>query len=158
MKYRLALCLTILFAIIAFSGCLSESDQTGQFVRSQEELIPPSDFQGVSKIEVYHFHSSRQCYSCIRLGELAEETVKAYFPKELESGKIVFGHINIDLEDNREIVGRYGARGSSLYIGTYYGDGAFKKEENIQVWYKIGDPEDYKSYLGELINRKFVGA
>jgi hypothetical protein len=110
----------------------------------------------VEKVEVYHFHLKQQCYSCITLGELAEETINANFADELESGKVVFGHINVQDPANKEIVDAYGASGSSLMIGVHSPEG-FQKEENIKVWYKIGKKEEYESYLKELIEKRLSG-
>lgn len=106
------------------------------------------------KVEVYHFHKTHQCYSCITVGKLAEKTVNTYFKDKLDSGRIVFAHINIDLPENRELVKKYGATGSSLWIGTY-SDGKFEKEQNVKVWYKINDEEDYLTYLKGVLDKKF---
>ncbi|MEM4259417.1 MAG: nitrophenyl compound nitroreductase subunit ArsF family protein, partial [Candidatus Pacearchaeota archaeon] len=77
----------------------------------------------ISKIEVYHFHATNQCYSCKTVGAYAEETINTYFSNELKSGKIVFGHINVDLPENKALVDKYEAKGASLLIGTSYKDG-----------------------------------
>ena len=55
----------------------------------------------IGKVEVYHFHATRQCYTCKTVGALAEETVNTYFADELESGKLVFAHVNVDLPENK---------------------------------------------------------
>jgi len=111
----------------------------------------------IEKIEVYHFHGTNQCYSCKTVGAYAEETINNYFANELKSGKIVFGHINGELPENSELVKKYGATGSSLWIGTYYKDGKFTKEENINVWYKIDNKPGYIDYLKSVIESKFSG-
>ena len=111
----------------------------------------------IEKIEVYHFHGESQCSSCIAVGNLAEETVNTYFSNELKSGKIVFGHINGELAQNRDLVMKYGATGSSLWIGTYTKDGQFKAEQNTNVWYKINNKPDYLSYLKGIIETKLSG-
>jgi len=111
----------------------------------------------VEKVEVYHFHLTRQCYSCIRLGELAEETVEKYFADELASGKVVFGHVTVDDPADADIVRKYKASGSSLMIGVYTPSG-FSAEEDIKVWYKIGKPEEYESYLKDLIEKRLSGS
>jgi len=112
----------------------------------------------IEKIEVYHFHGNHQCYSCKTVGSYAEETVNTYFADELDSGKIVFGHINGELSENIGLVKKYGATGSSLWIGVYYRDGGFAKEENVNVWYKIDNKEDYMNYLKGVIESKLSGA
>jgi len=108
----------------------------------------------VEKIELFHFHGNSQCYSCVTVGDYAEETVKTYFADELESGKIVFGHINAELPENMDTVIKYGATGSSLWIGVYRKDGSFSKEENTNVWYKINDKQDYMDYLKQILEQK----
>jgi hypothetical protein len=109
-----------------------------------------------TKVELYHFHRPQQCYSCITVGALAEKTVNTYFQDGLSSGKIVFDHVNIQLPENRELVDKYGATGSSLWIGTYI-NGKFHKEQNINVWYKINDENDYLSYLKEILEKRLSG-
>jgi hypothetical protein len=109
----------------------------------------------VDRIEVYHFHGNSQCYSCKTVGAYAEETVNTYFAEELNSGKLVFAHINFDLPENKELAERYGVTGSSLWIGTYKG-GAFTPEQNVNVWYKISNKEDYMNYLKGVIEEKLL--
>jgi hypothetical protein len=111
----------------------------------------------IEKIEVIHFHGTNQCYSCVTMGDLAEETINTYFQDELKSGKITFQHINAELPENYEIANKYGVTGSSLWIGTYYSDGSFKKEQNINVWYKINDKQDFMNYLKGVIKTKLSG-
>jgi len=111
----------------------------------------------IEKVEVYHFHATQQCSSCIAVGKLAEETLNTYFSDELKSGKLVFAHINVDLPENKALVDKYEAKGSSLIIGTYGKDGSFTKEENTNVWYKISNKEDYMNYLKGVIEQKLAG-
>lgn len=111
----------------------------------------------VEKIEVYHFHGNNQCSSCIAVGRLAEETVNTYFANELNSGKIVFGHINAELPENYVLAKKFGVTGSSLWIGVTYKDETFVKEENVNVWYKINNEEDYMNYLKGIIEQKLSG-
>ena len=112
----------------------------------------------VEKVEIYHFHTTEQCYSCKTVGAYAEETINTYFSDQLKSGKVVFASINIDLSENKELVDKYEAKGSSLLIGTYGKDGSFVKEENVNVWYKISNKEDYMNYLKGVIEGKLAGS
>ncbi len=123
---------------------------TGLIVGSNNSTIK------ADKIEVYHFHGTHQCYSCIRLGQLAQLTINEYFKEELDKGIVVFAHVNMDLSENQELVTKYGATGSSLWIGTYIGN-KFHKEQNINVWYKINNEMDYKEYLSGLITKRLNG-
>ena len=128
-----------------------------RYLSSSGNMITNKNTYGkLEKVEVYHFHGTNQCYSCKTVGAYAEETVNTYFFSEIESGKLVFDHLNIDLPENNEIAMKYGATGSSLMIGVYNGDG-FHAEEDTNVWYKINNKEDYMQYLKGIIDRKFLG-
>ena len=111
---------------------------------------------GVERVEVIHFHGEYQCYSCLTVGAYAEETVKTYFSKELEEGKISFARVNVELPENQTLVAKYGVTGSSLWIGVYDKTG-FHKEENANVWYKIGDKQKYLDYLRRVLSEKLAG-
>ena len=111
----------------------------------------------IEKVEVYHFHATRQCYTCKTVGAYAEETVNTYFADELESGKLVFASVNIELPENKALADKYEAKGSSLLIGVYGKDGTFSKQEDTDVWYKIDNKEEYMSYLKNVIEQKFLG-
>lgn len=122
--------------------------------------VPPETYlatppENVS-VEVFHFHGNRQCPSCVAVGALAEKTVNTYFVDEQDSGKLVFAHVNYELPQNQELAWNYQVSGSSLWIGTYI-DGQFYKENNIEVWYKIQDEEDFLNYLKEVLDKRLSG-
>ena len=143
--------LCFIFILVALTGC--NSSVTGQ-VTSTEKIMTSNVV--VDKIEIYHFHATNQCASCIAVGKLAEETVNTYFSDELKSGKIVFSHINAELPENRELAEKYGVTSASLWIGTYSSLG-FNKELNTNVWYKINNKNDYMNYLKEIIKKRLSG-
>lgn len=158
----------LMILVVAVSGCIGNADigpdnaedctdSTACSTSLDEQPETPKEASTVEKIEVYHFHRTRQCYSCITVGKYAEETLNTFFADELESGKIVFGHINCDLPENQELVKKYGATGSSLWIGTHASDGKFSKEQNTSVWYKIGNKQEYLDYLKGVIEKKLAG-
>jgi len=104
-------------------------------------------------VEIIHFHATQQCYSCLTLGDLTEKTIETYYS---DNSKVVFKHVNIDLQSNAELVAKYQARGSALMIGTKIGDN-FSIEENIQAWYKIGNEMEFMAYLKGLIDKRLAG-
>lgn len=139
--------------LILSSGCLDNptplSNSSG---RTEGAYIAGN----VTQVEVVHFHPAQQCVSCRTLGEYARETVNTYFPGELSSGVLVYREINYQLPDNRDIVRKYRVTGSSLWIGIY-GTDSFRKKENVNVWYKIGNKDEYMLYLKGVIERGLAG-
>jgi uncharacterized protein YxeA len=147
------LAISALMCIILISGCISQNQSSAE---DNAAPILSNNTSAVQKIEILHFHGTHQCYSCITVGKYAEETVSTYFTEEVKAGKVSFAHINVDLPENSEVVARYGAAGSSLWIGVYDKSG-FHAEQNTNVWYKIENESDYKQYLKEVIESKLSG-
>jgi len=144
--------LFLVILVLFVAGCSSnETSLNGNAVVDTEHTI------NIDKLEIYHFHATHQCYSCITVGDYAEETVNTYFADELKSGKIVFGHINGELLENRDLVTKYGVTSASLWLGTYTKDGKFSAEQNTYVWYKISNKDDYLVYLKGVIEQKLAG-
>ena len=133
--------------------CCSDATITAVSI---DDNVSNSNLESVISIELYHFHGTKQCYSCIRLGELAEKTANTYYSDELDSGQLIFDHINYDLPENKDLKDKFGVTGSSLWIGTTI-DGDFHKEQNTNVWYKIENEADYLSYLKGILDKRFVG-
>ncbi len=103
------------------------------------------------QVIIVHFHGTQQCWSCIEVGKLTQKTLETNFAEELESEKVVFKEINGELPKNQEIVQKYQARGSSLFIN------AIKDEqdhiaEDTTVWRLINSEEKFNEYLTEKIN------
>ncbi|MFC1697171.1 nitrophenyl compound nitroreductase subunit ArsF family protein [Nanoarchaeota archaeon] len=162
MKSKYILLTLVLMLSLFIIGC-GQNQVNGNSVADTDscsgdtcEAVTATNGAGVEKLEIYHFHGTNQCYSCITVGDYAEETVNTYFSDELKSGKIVFGHINYDLAHNLDLAQKYGVTGSSLWIGVYDGSG-FSAEVNTNVWYKINDKRDYINYLKGVIEEKLAG-
>ena len=102
------------------------------------------------KIEVVHFHATRQCWSCITVGKYTLAAIKEKFPQEYQSGKIVFRDVNVDLAENREIVGKYQARGSSLFVNAISKD-KDSIEEETTVWRLVNNQEKFTDYFGNKL-------
>ena len=147
--------LILIITIILVSGCTTNTGTTTENKELNSNGMS-SSAQKVEKIEVYHFHATQQCYSCKTVGAYAEETIKTYFADELTSGKIVFASLNVDEGFNLETAKKYGATGSSLWIGVYDNNG-FHPEQNTNVWYKIDNKKDYMGYLKGIIDKRLEG-
>jgi len=147
--------LILLLAIVSLIGLsvLGKSKKTDEQVLSISQIdsnnpspsptvvIVPAD-----KIEVIHFHATQQCWSCITVGEYALKTIKEKFPEEYASGKIVYKDIDGELKENQEIVVKYQARGSSLFVNAIR-DEQDNIEEDVTVWRLINSESQFISYF-----------
>ena len=139
-----------LILILSLVGC---SNNTNNLT---SEVTLKSEENYIEKIEVYHFHSTRQCNVCTTIGANLDETMDRYFLDEVNSGKISYGHINVQDPKNSEITNRYGAVGTSLWIGVYDEKG-FHAENDRGIWYKLNDKEAFINYLKNLIEKRLSG-
>lgn len=146
-------------SMLVLSGC-SENAETNIVSSITKEKNSKSDKKAkkplVQKVELIHFHGTYQCYACKTVGKYAEQTVKTFYDKELKEGKIIFKHITVYLPENKDIVFKYGATASSLWLGIYDQKG-FHKEHVVKVWYKINNKMAFMSYLKMLIDKRLRG-
>jgi len=147
--------LILLLAIVSLIGLsvLGKSKKTDEQVLSTSQIDsnnpPPSPTVVIvpaDKIEVVHFHATQQCWSCITVGEYALKTIKEKFPEEFASGKIVYKDIDGELKENQEIVVKYQARGSSLFVNAIRDD---KDDitEDTTVWRLVNDENQFINYF-----------
>lgn len=119
-------------------------------VSNNNEEVQVIEVEPADKIEVVHFHGTNQCFSCKTVGEYALKTIQEEFKEEYENGTIIFLDINGELEENTEIVQKYGARGSSLFINAISND-IDNIKEDTKVWTLVYNQDYYIEYLkGEL--------
>jgi hypothetical protein len=120
--------------------------------KSSEVVADNQKNQSIEKVEVFLFHATQRCPTCIRIGQLAKATVEERFSEQLKSGKIDFKEINIDLPENRALAEKFKAAGSSLFINTI-GNSQDDIKEDYTVWQLAsGDATKFKDYLSEKIN------
>ena len=139
--------ITPVLLLIIFFGCSNESSSN---------VTKENKTHSVEKMEIYHFHSDRQCSVCKAIGAYLDETISRYFIKQVDEGKIVYGHINVQSPEKKEITNRYGAQGTSLWIGVYDENG-FHSENDQGIWYKLRNKEKFIIYLKNLIEKRLSG-
>jgi hypothetical protein len=133
-------------ASVALGGSPAPPTSNQAVSAKTEQSLAPAD-----KIEVVHFHATQQCVSCITVGKYALKTIQDKFPEEYKSGKIVFKEINGELPENREIVTKYQARGSSLFVNAVQGD-KDNIAEDVTVWRLINNESQFMDYFESKLN------
>jgi len=154
MNKKIIAILAFLTTAFAVMGCASQGKTTNSAAQpipsvATESLMTRS-VQKADKVQVFLFHATQRCPTCIAIGKLAGETVDEYFQPELKNGKIEFREINIDLPENRELAQKFQVSGSSLFINAIYNN-----QDNIsqdtRVWRLTQDEAQFKSYLKDKL-------
>ena len=137
-----------LFVITKNNKPTETQNQNNQATENQNR----EEKQKAEKVEVFVFHSTHRCASCVTMGKYAGETINEYFQPELRNGKIEFREINVDLPENKELANKFKAAGSSLFINAI-SDGKDNITEDIKVWQLIFNEAQFKGYLKDKLNK-----
>ncbi len=103
------------------------------------------------KVEVFLFHRTQRCVTCITIGKLCGQTIEERFASEVLNGKVMFREVNIDEPQNKELAEKFKAGGSALFINAVR-EGSDNIQEDIEVWRLTNDPQAFKNYLAGKIN------
>jgi hypothetical protein len=160
MKKNILLFFLLLAGPLLLAGCGSNqssanADQPSNTVKqetSPNASLPMSSKETVAdKVQVFLFHSTQRCPTCIAIGKLAGETVNERFQDELKSGRIEFREVNIDLSENKELAKKFQASGSALFLNSINTEGDHIAQDT-KVWQLTGNPSAFKDYLEDKIN------
>ena len=130
MKKAILLVFTI--AILVSCGNSSKKQQTTDLSKN--------------RIEILEFYGKHRCNSCIDIERNTKQTLNDLFKKEMDNKQIVYKLIQWDIPENEEIVNKFEAAGTSLYIyrvkdGKEFiddiSDFAFKKSDKDEEFRKI---------------------
>ncbi|MFA5367220.1 MAG: nitrophenyl compound nitroreductase subunit ArsF family protein [Dehalococcoidia bacterium] len=104
---------------------------------------PPSIDNGV---EVVYFHRAQRCIGCTRLQEMTEYTLNTCFDNEMESSEIVFMALNLQDSANADMVQKFGAYTSSLFLNDVE-NGTNDIEEMTDIWFVLWKDEAFVNTL-----------
>ncbi len=136
----------IILLTVLITGCVNGVNQNTNKETEQQNITQPAD-----KVQVFLFHETNRCITCITIGKFASATVEEYFQPELRDRKIEFKEINIDLPENKELAEKFKASGSALFINAIYNEEDHISED-ITVWSLTKKEFQFKSYLSNKIN------
>ncbi|MGA2407348.1 MAG: nitrophenyl compound nitroreductase subunit ArsF family protein [Bacteroidales bacterium] len=96
---------TLLLLIFTFISCSSQSNK--KVVAQKVES---------SNVNVYYFHFTRRCATCLAVEDNARKAVEALFPNEVKAGDYSFTAINLDEASSKEIANKLSVGGQTLLV------------------------------------------
>lgn len=69
-----------------------------------------------SNVNIYYFHFTRRCATCLAVEENARKAVEALYPNEVKTGEYSFTSLNLDEASTKEIADKLGVGGQSLMV------------------------------------------
>jgi hypothetical protein len=163
---------TMHFAIVAMlaagllCACMSPSipptpplDESSQPPDETSISQPPDETLNlVDRVDVVYFHRPQRCPTCLCFEERIRYVMSTYFQNDLDSGKMTFGVYNIGDSKNADIVKKYGAVGSQLFINTVKdGTDHITDIQDIWSWHCRTDKESFDQKVKNVIEQSLNG-
>jgi hypothetical protein len=114
---------------------------------------PPAELP-VNRVEVAYFHMPQRCATCICFGERADYVVRTYFQDELVSGKLTFQIYAIGNRASVEVVKKYNALGSQLFVNMVTNNADHIKDiQDIWDWHCSSDKPGFDDKVKTVIRQ-----
>ncbi len=102
-------------------------------------------------VQVYYFHGKVRCHSCNMIEKLTLETVRAFFPEELEKGRLKLSVVNVSDGENEHFVQDYRLYSQSVILSEMKDGKQVSWKNLIRVWELLNDESQFKDYVrGEV--------
>ena len=106
--------------------------------------------ESTNTVEVYYFHFTRRCISCVNVQKATEKVLKEHYGAELENGSLVYHEINLSEPGSREIARKLGVGRQALLVTS--GDKGF--DLTMQGFMLASrDYNQFKATLDEAIKK-----
>jgi hypothetical protein len=69
-----------------------------------------------TKVEVYYFHFTRRCATCLSVEENAKKAVESLYADKVKKGEYSFKGINLDDDSSKSIAEKLGIGGQTLLV------------------------------------------
>lgn len=143
---------TVLFLIISLSfalGNLSCNQSTaGEQKRGNQN--ESADLNSENKIEVYYFHFTRRCATCVAVQEATEQFLKENYPDDMDNGSLVYHEVNLSEPESRDVAQKLDVSGQALLVVS----GDEKHDLTMQGFmYAMRDYDRFAGVMKEAITK-----
>jgi hypothetical protein len=102
-----------------------------------------------SNVNVYYFHFTRRCATCLAVEENARKAFEVLYPNEVKTGEYSFTSLNLDEASTKGIADKLGVGGQSLMVVR----GDKKIDITSAAWMAAHDPEKMKTEIKSGIEK-----
>ena len=140
--------LTLALMVIAAGSQACNQGSAGE--RSSEKQAVISQTNSEQKVDVYYFHFTRRCVSCVNVQNATERVLAENYSEDIEKGTIVYHEINLSEPDSQSIAQMLGVGGQALLVVS----GDKKYDLTMQGFmYASRDYDRFKETLDSAISR-----
>lgn len=128
----------MLIAFFQFNSCNAQGEKGS----SQNSNLQTEN------VEVYYFHFTRRCETCMAVENESRKAVEELFSKALQEGRITFQALNLEEEEGKQIASKLNISGQTLLIVRF---GEKIDITNQGFMYARTDPEKLKKVIKDAI-------
>jgi len=133
--------LTFLIPVIFLFAFAPVQAQNNSAVQAQKSVS--------ENIEVYYFHFSRRCETCLAVEKVTEETLKKNYPEQIKDNSISFVSVDLDDDINAALAEQLKVSGQTLLFVK----GENKKDlTNKAFMYARENPDKLEAAINETIS------
>jgi transglutaminase/protease-like cytokinesis protein 3 len=126
--------------------CDTVVNSNGDTVVSEKKLSE------VPCVELYLFHATHRCPTCITIEECVDAALKTSFQTQVQSGVVRKINIDADDEKNAKICEKYEAFGTALFVTRIFQGRETKTDLTAQAFKMVRNkPEDLQKLITEQI-------
>ena len=108
-------------------------------------------------VTVISFHGEKRCKTCIRISELAKQTIDGEFAEAQKAGKLHWELVDYDAPGNTHFVKHYELVSSTVVV-TQWKDGKEITWNRLDaVWDHVGDEPVFRAYVAEHVKNLLAG-
>jgi hypothetical protein len=135
---KTALLATILLITLSSISCNSQSNN-----KAVAQKV------GSSNVNVYYFHFTRRCATCLAVEENARKAVEALYPIEVKAGTYSFTSLNLDEANTKVVADKLSIGGQSLLVVR----GDKKIDMTSAAWLNAHDLDKMKVEIKSAVDK-----
>jgi hypothetical protein len=108
------------------------------------------------RIDVYYFHRTIRCVTCLTFEAYAWEALSTGFADELDRGRVTWSVLNMDDESNAALVREYDIFESSLVVSAVEGGRERSWEKLEAIWGLVQDKSAFLDYVSAEVDSALI--
>ncbi len=99
------------------------------------------------RVIAYYFHRTLRCATCLLIEEQSREALELSHGEELDSGRLAWHAVNIEVPGNEHFEQEYGVEAAALVLVEMIGEQVTRWEILPEVWDLVEHPHELQEYV-----------
>jgi len=119
----------------------------------KSENVKTADTLQPDRLDIYYFHATARCNSCLKIEKYTRSTVETDFKNELKNGKIVFKLVNIEDEENQHFITDFKLYTKSVIVQQIKNGKPVKWVNLDKIWDLLDNETQFSLYIQNEVKK-----